>query len=157
MAALLCAACLLIGLPHPSRSCADETAIISSTPASQMDPNSLRPSANTPVAPAPYQAEQNTNQTEPPRLKEYMDASEEISLFGIDLRIERRKAEKEVQGLRSSISRREAREPARDCILTANPRATFSMGLGCWPRWHFRLRQWWCRSLNQFRSARPTT
>jgi S1-C subfamily serine protease len=99
MTILLCAACLFIGLPHPGRSCADETAVISSTPASQVDPNSFRPSANIPVAPAPYQVEQNTNEAEPPGLKEYMDASEEISLFGIDLRIERRKAEKEIQGL----------------------------------------------------------
>jgi S1-C subfamily serine protease len=64
-----------------------------------VDPNSLRPSANIQVAPAPYQVEQNTNEVETPGLKEYMDASEEISLFGIDLRIERRKAEKEIQGL----------------------------------------------------------
>src|SRR5271156_6845280 len=73
MTILLCAACLLIGLPHPGRSCADETAVISSTPASQVDPNSFRPSANIPVAPAPYQVEQNTNEVEPPGLKEYMD------------------------------------------------------------------------------------
>lgn len=99
MALLLCAASLLIGLPHAGRSCADETAVISSMPASQVDPNSLRPSANIQVAPAPYAVEQNINEVEPPGLKEYMDASEEISLFGIDLRIERRKAEKEIQGL----------------------------------------------------------
>jgi S1-C subfamily serine protease len=99
MALLLCAASLLIGLPHPGRSGADETAITSSTPASQVDPNSLRPPANIQVAPPPYQVKQNTNEMEPPGVKEYMDASEEISLFGIDLRIERRKAEKEIQGL----------------------------------------------------------
>jgi S1-C subfamily serine protease len=99
MTLLLCAASLLIGLPHPGRSGADETAIISSTPSSQVDPNSLRPSANIQVAPPPHQVEQNTNEMEPPGVKEYMDASEEISLFGIDLRIERRKAEKEIQGL----------------------------------------------------------
>jgi PDZ domain len=99
MALLLYAASLLIGLPHPGHSCADETAVISSTPASQVDPNSLRPSATIQAAPAPYQMEQNINEAAPPGLKEYMDASEEISLFGIDLRIERRKAEREIQGL----------------------------------------------------------
>ena len=99
MALLLYAASLLIGAAHSGRSCAAETAVISSPPASQVDPNSFRPSANTQVAPAPSQVEQNTNEAEPPGLKEYMDASEEISLFGIDLRIERRKAEKEIQGL----------------------------------------------------------
>src|ERR1700746_1384455 len=99
MALLLCAATLLIGLPHPGRSGADETAITSSTLASQVDANSLRPSANIKVAPPSYQVKQNTNEMEPPGVKEYMDASEEISLFGIDLRIERRKAEKEIQGL----------------------------------------------------------
>ena len=98
-ALLLCAAGLLVGAKYPRRSCAAETAVISSTPASQVGPNSFLPSANTPVAPAPYQMEQNTNESEPPGLKEYMDASEEISLFGIGLRIEERKAEKEIQGL----------------------------------------------------------
>jgi S1-C subfamily serine protease len=99
MALSLFAASLLIGLSHPERSCADETAVISSTPAAQIDPSSLRPSVAVPAALAPYPLEQNTNEVEPPGLKEYMDASEEISLFGIDLRIERRKVEKEIQGL----------------------------------------------------------
>lgn len=99
MALLLCAASLLIGATHPGRSCADETAVISTTPAAQVDPNSLAPPANNQVAPAPSQTEQNTNESEPPGLKEYMDASEEISVFGIDLRVEQRKAEKEIQGL----------------------------------------------------------
>lgn len=99
MALLLCTASLFVAATHPGRPCAAETAVLTSMPASQVDPNSLRPSADTQVAPAPYQMERNTNETEPPGLKEYMDASEEISLFGIDLRIERRKAEKEIQGL----------------------------------------------------------
>jgi hypothetical protein len=99
IALLLCAASLLIRATHPGRLCAAETAVISSTPAAQVDPNSLRSPANSQVSPAPYQMEQNTNEAEPPGLKEYMDASEEISLFGIDLRIEQRKAEKEIQGL----------------------------------------------------------
>lgn len=99
MALLLCTPSLFVAATHPGRPCAAETAVLTSMPASQVDPNSLRPPADTQVAPAPYQIEQNTNETEPPGLKEYMDASEEISLFGIDLRIERRKAEKEIQGL----------------------------------------------------------
>jgi hypothetical protein len=95
---LLCAASLLAGATRPGRSFAAETAEISSMPASQtVNTNPLQPSSNSPVA--PYQTEQNANLIEPPGTQEYLDASEEISLFGMDLRIERRKAEKEIQGL----------------------------------------------------------
>jgi hypothetical protein len=99
MALSLLAANLLIGSLLSESPYAAETAEISSTPAAQIDPNSLRPPAAVPTAPSPYPMDLNTNEGEPPGLKEYMDASEEISLFGIDLRIERRKAEKEIQGL----------------------------------------------------------
>jgi PDZ domain-containing secreted protein len=98
MILLLCSASLFVGTAHPDRSFAGETAIISSVLTSQVDStNSLRPSADGQIV--PYQTEQNINETERPGLKEYIDASEEISLFGIDLRIGRRKAEKEIQGL----------------------------------------------------------
>ncbi len=95
---LLCAASLLIGATRPARSFAAENGEVLSVPASQtVNTNPLPPSPNS-QAP-PYQTQQNTNQVEPPGLQEYLDASEEISLFGMDLRIERRKAEKEIQGL----------------------------------------------------------
>jgi S1-C subfamily serine protease len=95
---LLCAASLFIGRAHPGRLLAADTAVISSTPTSQVySTNSLRPSASSQVA--PYQTEQNTSAPEPQGLKEYMDANEQISVLGIDLRVETRKAEKEIQGL----------------------------------------------------------
>jgi S1-C subfamily serine protease len=95
---LLCAASLFIGRAHPGRLLAADTAVISSTPTSQVySTNSLRPSASSQVA--PYQMEQNTSAPEPQGLKEYMDANEQISVLGIDLRVETRKAEKEIQGL----------------------------------------------------------
>jgi S1-C subfamily serine protease len=98
MILLLCSASLFVGTAHPDRSFAGETAIISSVLTSQVDStNSLPPSANSQIV--RKQIEQNISETERPGLKEYIDASEEISLFGIDLRIERRKAEKEIQGL----------------------------------------------------------
>src|ERR1700694_1820110 len=97
MILLLYAAILFIGRSHPGRLLAADIAVISSTPTSQVDhTNSLRPSANSEVA--PYQ-EQNTSAPEAPGLKEYMDANEQISVLGIDLRVETRKAEKEIQGL----------------------------------------------------------
>jgi hypothetical protein len=98
MTLLLCAASLLIGAMRPGRPFAAETAEISSVPASQsVNTNALQFSPNSQAAPA--QMEQNANQMQPPGMQEYLDASEEISLFGMDLRIERRKAEKEIQGL----------------------------------------------------------
>ena len=98
MILLLYAASLFIGRSHPGRLLAADIAVISSTPTSQVDrTNSLRPSASSQVA--PYQMEQNTSAPEAPGLKEYMDANEQISVLGIDLRVETRKAEKEIQGL----------------------------------------------------------
>jgi S1-C subfamily serine protease len=98
IAFLLFAASLLVGPAHPRRPLAAETAEISSTPGSQsVDTNSIQPSANGQAA--PYQLEQNTAEPEPQGLKEYMDANEQISVFGIDMRVETRTAEKEIQGL----------------------------------------------------------
>ena len=98
MILLLYAASLFIGRSHPGRLLAADIAVISSTPTSQVDrTNSLRPSASSQVA--PYQMEQNTSAPEAPGLKEHMDANEQISVLGIDLRVETRKAEKEIQGL----------------------------------------------------------
>jgi|SRR5690348_11563372 PDZ domain-containing protein len=97
-ATLLLAASLLIATTRPGRIFAAENAEVLSVPASQaVDTNRLQPSPG--AATAPEQMEQNANLIEPPGLQEYLDASEEISLFGMDLRIEQRKAEKEIQGL----------------------------------------------------------
>ncbi len=95
---LLCVASLFLGATHAERSFAAETAEISSTPASQVE------SVYAPPPPvsgdvATYQMEQDGNRPDPPGLQEYLDANEEISLFGVDMRIERRKVEKEIQGL----------------------------------------------------------
>jgi hypothetical protein len=98
MTLLLCAASMLIGATRPARSFAAENAEVLSVPASQtVDTHPLQPSPNSQAA--PVRIEQNANQIEPPGTQEYLDASEEISLFGMDLRIERRKAGKEIQGL----------------------------------------------------------
>jgi PDZ domain len=98
MTLLLCAASLLIGATRPARSFAAENAEVLSVPASQtVDTHPLQPSPNSQTA--PVRIEQNANQIEPPGTQEYLDASEEISLLGMDLRIERRKAGKEIQGL----------------------------------------------------------
>jgi hypothetical protein len=98
MTLLLCAASLLIGTTRPGRSYAAENGGALSVPTSQADNTNSLPSSPNGQA-APYQTQRNANQIEPPGLQEYLDASEEISLFGMDLRIERRKAEKEIQGL----------------------------------------------------------
>jgi S1-C subfamily serine protease len=47
----------------------------------------------------PYHLEQETANPEPQGLKGYLDANEQISVFGIDLRVETRTARKEIQGL----------------------------------------------------------
>lgn len=89
---------LVVGPAYPGRPLAAETAVISSTPASQADiTNSLHPPANDQAA--PNQLEQSTSAPDPPGLMEYMEANEQISVFGIAMRIETRKAEKEIQGL----------------------------------------------------------
>jgi hypothetical protein len=99
---LLCATGLLIGAALASRSFAGETAEVTSEPASQAGAIETQQ----PLAPpsgndaAVYRMDQpDQNQVEPPGLQEYLGESEEISLYGIDLRIEHRKAEKDIQGL----------------------------------------------------------
>jgi hypothetical protein len=107
------------------RPLAAETAEISSTPgSSRFDTNSIQPSANGHAA--PYQLEQNTAEPEPQGLEEYMDANEQISDFGIDMRVETRTAEKEIQellvidvapGSPGTAARLHAyRQPARDLL-----------------------------------------
>lgn len=95
IALLLCTASLLVGTVRPERLLAAETDEISPVPVSQtVNTNPLPAPPN--IQPETYQ---NANLMQAPGMQEYLDASEEISLFGIDLRIERRKAEKEIQGL----------------------------------------------------------
>lgn len=48
---------------------------------------------------APYQLEQNPDQPDPQGLKDYLDENEQISVFGIDLRLDSRRVEKEIPGL----------------------------------------------------------
>jgi len=99
---MLCATGLLIGAAVAARSFAGESAEITSEPAAQastietQQPLSAPPGNDAPT----YQMDQtNPNQVEPPGMQEYLGESEEISLYGIDLRIEHRKAEKDIQGL----------------------------------------------------------
>lgn len=99
---MLCATGLLIGAAVAARSFAGESAEITPEPAAQastietQQPLSAPPGNDAPT----YQMDQtNPNQVEPPGMQEYLGESEEISLYGIDLRIEHRKAEKDIQGL----------------------------------------------------------
>lgn len=95
---LLFAAAVLIGVAHPRRMLAGDTAEIVRTQRSQtVDSNSIQ--VPTDSQRPPYQLQQETASPEPQGLKDYLDASEQISVFGIDLRVETRTAEKEIQGL----------------------------------------------------------
>jgi hypothetical protein len=95
---LLCAAAVLVGIAHPRRALADDTAeIVRTQPSQTADTNSIQFSTDS-QGPQ-YQLEQETANPEPVGLKAYLDANEQISVFGIDLRVETRTAEKEIQGL----------------------------------------------------------
>jgi len=94
----LLAAAVIVGIGHPGRTSAGDTAEILKSPRSQTaDTNSVQPSSDS-QAP-PYRFEPETADPEPQGLKGYLDANEQISVFGIDLRVETRSAEKEIQGL----------------------------------------------------------
>ncbi len=94
----ICAAILFVGAASPGRPWAADTAEISSVPVSQMyNPDSRLPAPDGRIT--PYRTQQPANRIEPSGLQEYMDAAEEISLFGIHLRIDQRKAGQNVQGL----------------------------------------------------------
>lgn len=60
---------------------------VSSVPAPVEQPN------------AAYPLEQNSNQPDPQGLRSYLDENEQISVFGIDLRLDSRKVEKDIPGL----------------------------------------------------------
>jgi len=127
---LLCATGLIIGAAVAGRSFAGESAEITSEPAAQAGTIETQQ----PLAPPPtdddastHQMDQATpNQVEPPGLQEYLGESEEISLYGIDLRLEHRKAEKDIQGLLvvdiapgspgASAGLHPFRQPARDIL-----------------------------------------
>jgi len=97
----ICTVSLFVTEIHPGHLFAAATDEITSTPAAQAGTIE----SQQPLAPqsgsnaTAYQTDQNANQAEPPGLQEYLGESEEISLFGMDLRIEQRKAEKRIQGL----------------------------------------------------------
>src|SRR5579863_1238671 len=98
--AMLCATGLLIGAVLADRSFAGETAEVTpeSVPQGTIESQQplVPPSSNDAGT---YQMDQNANQVEPPGVQEYLGESEQISLYGMDLRIEHRKAEKDIQGL----------------------------------------------------------
>ena len=94
----LLAAAVFIGIGHPNRTLAGDTAEILKSQRSQTaDTNYIQPPSDS-QAP-PYRLEQEAAEPEPQGLKGYLDANEQISVFGIDLRVETRTVEKEIQGL----------------------------------------------------------
>ena len=77
---------------------AAEAAEISPAVNSQaVDASPVSPSGGQPNA--PYEMEQDLNQPEPQGLKDYLDENEQISVFGIELRLDSRKVEKDIPGL----------------------------------------------------------
>ncbi len=96
---VILAAGLLIDVSsRPQHLLAAETAEITAMPASQTNTSDYQPpSASSRVT--SYQVRQNTLRVEPPGLQEYMEAADEISLFGIDLRRDQRGTDKNIQGL----------------------------------------------------------
>jgi hypothetical protein len=94
----LLAAAVFIGIGHPRRTLAGDTAEILKSQRSQTaDTTYIQPPSDSQGP--PYRLEQEAAEPEPQGLKGYLDANEEISVFGIDLRVETRTAEKEIQGL----------------------------------------------------------
>jgi hypothetical protein len=97
---LLWVACLLTALAPPRVLVAGETDEISSTPSSQaVHADSIQPAPSAQPANAPYQMDQDTAEPEPQGAQEYMDANEQVSVFGIEMRVDTRKAERDIQGL----------------------------------------------------------
>ena len=97
VALLLCAAAVIIGVAHSTSTSAGDTAEILKSQRSQTaDTSPIQLSSD---SQPPNQLEQEATDPEPQGLKAYLDANEEISVFGIELRVETRTAEKEIQGL----------------------------------------------------------
>ena len=94
----LLAAAVFIGIGHPECTLAGDTAeILKTQPSQTADTNSIQPSSNSQGP--PNQLEQGAADPEPQGLKAYLDANEQISVFGMELRVETRTAEREIQGL----------------------------------------------------------
>jgi S1-C subfamily serine protease len=98
IATFLFAAGLSVAPISAARAFAAETAEISPPLNSQaVDANSIQPQGESPAV--PYQLDQNSNQPDPQGLKNYLDENEQISVFGIDLRLDSRKVERDIPGL----------------------------------------------------------
>jgi hypothetical protein len=102
-ALLACAVCLSIGSTRPRAARAGETSEV--PPSSQavhvgsIPPASPAQPGAAPDRSAAYQMDQDTGGPEPQGAQEYMDANEQIAVYGIEMRVDTRKAEREVQGL----------------------------------------------------------
>jgi S1-C subfamily serine protease len=96
---LLCAAGLLIASERPRSLLAADTYEISFTPSSQAVHADSVPSSPAQPGTPPYQMDQDTNEPEPRGALEYMEASEQVSVFGIEMCVATRKAERDIQGL----------------------------------------------------------
>jgi len=87
---LLCAACLLTAVARPRPLVNGETDEISSTTSSQaVHADSTQPVPAAQPGNAPYQMAQDTTEPEPQGAQEYMDANEQVSVFGIRSQRER--------------------------------------------------------------------
>jgi len=96
---LLLYAGLLIASQRPRSAVAADTDEISSTPLSQaVHADSILPASAQSSTP-PYQVNRETNHPGPQGAPEYMEASEQVLVFGIEICVDRRKAERDVQGL----------------------------------------------------------
>ena len=74
-------------------------------------------------APRRIRWNQETTQPEPQGAQEYMDANEQVSVFGIEMRLDARKAERDIQGLLVIDIEPVVPAPPRDCIRFASARA----------------------------------
>lgn len=100
IALLLCAAGLLIASERPRSLLAADTYEISFTPSSQaVHADSVPPGSPAQPGTPPYQMDQDTNEPGPQGALEYMEASEQVSVFGIEMCVATRKAERDIQGL----------------------------------------------------------
>jgi PDZ domain len=97
---LLCAVALLIGSERPRSLLAADTFEISVTPSSQaVHADSVPPGSPAQPGTPPYKTDQDTNEPGPQGTLEYMEASEQVSVFGIEMCVATRKAERDIQGL----------------------------------------------------------
>jgi hypothetical protein len=96
--ALLFCATSLVTASAPQLLVAGETEEISSKVLFQTsNADSILPKLSAQPATVPQHLDRDTTQTQ--GYQEYLNASEQISIFGIEMRVDVRKAEREVQGL----------------------------------------------------------